>query len=361
MKKRNVLFIVIAIVFAIFFVSITESGVPKSTPTVKEEAVEEELVEEVRVEKNKEPVAEPEGAEEKTEAAEVVSNDKSESVDMADYFEVGETYDNGELSITALEIGFYKNSTQLAYVLTDIENISDEEQTVYQDNVIYIDDYQYGSYTDAIISSVEEVTELDGMDGSVGDVRLNPGRKCKYVYYVGLPEDAQNANKVEFVIYDSIPVLLKNNGNWLYGNDSDGQTNTTSFSSGGIGNPIIDANPDRYIPEGITGEIDAIDGTFYTDQAAGFTPGEYLMVGGGNGVINISEDHKFSLSFISNEVDFNDAEMEELINCDEACSYQVYGNDTGYVVSFFNNGLYLYTDHVDDENDWAEGFYEISN
>lgn len=146
---------------------------------------------------------------------------------------------------------------------------------------------------------------------------------------------------------------------------SDGVSNivgSAESSSSGIGNPVIDANPDRYIPEGITGKIDVIDGTFYSNKpTSGIVPGEYLIVGCGDSIVTISDDYKVSLKFISGEVDFENADMEELINCTDGVSYQTYGNGTGYVISFYEGGLYLYTSLPDDENDWAEGFYELLN
>lgn len=51
--------------------------------------------------------------------------------------------------------------------------------------------------------------------------------------------------------------------------------------------------------------------------------------------------------------------MVQVRNTDE-CAFLIFDdNDRGYTVSFYEGGLYLYTDLQDDENDWVEGFYEL--
>lgn len=373
MKNNKFLYVVAgSIVGVMILFMLASSDGSEKTPAEPTTAVEEVA----ENEEIQEPAAEKEDTAEEQESSEeeIMDSEPDEETktDSSEYMKIGETYtSNIGMKMTPLEIGRTSElapggqySEYFMYVLAEIENGSEEVIDVYQDTVIYIDGYQHES---VYMSQIE----VGGETGNSFHVDLNPGRKCKYVFYTSIPEAAANASKVEFSVY-GLPALFKENGEWV--DDGIGSTipnettnsaenmNTVDTPSDGIGNPVIDANPDRYIPEGITGKIDAIDGTFYSNKPTnGIIPGEYLIIGGGNGIITITDDFKFSLKFISNEVDFENADMTEIINSDKGCSYQVYGNDTGYVVSFYEGGLYLYTDHVDDENDWAEGFYELLN
>lgn len=141
---------------------------------------------------------------------------------------------------------------------------------------------------------------------------------------------------------------------------TDDAVESDTTSSEGIGNPVIDANPNRYMPEGITGTIDNEYGVFCSNKPTkDIIPGEYLIVGGGTSVVNISEDYKFSLKFINGDIVIEGADMVQVRNTDE-CAFLIFDdNDRGYTVSFYEGGLYLYTDLQDDENDWVEGFYEL--
>lgn len=371
MKNKNKVYIIGIIIVLLFLSSAIIGSNESSEPTAPTTIVEEETTQESDVEKvgetdEEEPKQEPEITEDQqTEDDAQVEEDIEESQQVdSEYMVIGETYtSNIGMKMTPLEIGRTSElapggqySEYFIYVLAEIENGSDEVIDVYQDTVIYIDDYQYES---VYMSQIE----VNGETGDSSHVDLNPGRKCKYIFYTSIPEEAVDANKVEFSVY-GLPALLKENGKWIDDEPNSNATDNTvsDTPSDGIGNPVIDANPDRYIPEGITGELDVIDGTFYSNKpTSGIVSGEYLITGGGNGIITITDDSKFSLKFISNEVDFENADMEELINSPDGVSYQVYGNGAGYVVSFYEGGLYLYTDHVDDENDWAEGFYELLN
>lgn len=369
MKKKIIwAIVVIVILFSMFaFIGLSDDSsepVAKPATTVEEEVTEDQAAEEA---KDVAEVQEQESSKEENTNPVV-----EETADASEYMKVGETYtSNIGMKMTPLEIGRtnelapgYQYSEYFMYVLAEIENGSEDVIDVYQDTVIYIDDYQYES---VYMSQIE----VGGETGNSFHVDLNPGRKCKYVFYTSIPEAAANASKVEFSVY-GLPALFKENGEWIDGGtgstipnettNSAGTMDTVTTSSDGIGNPFIDSNPDKYIPEGVTGKIDVIDGTFYSNKPVkGIIPGEYLIVGGGNSIISITDDSKFTLKFINNEVDFENADMTEIVNSDKGCSYQVYGNGSGYVVSFYEGGLYLYTDHVDDENDWAEGFYELLN
>ena len=71
---------------------------------------------------------------------------------------------------------------------------------------------------------------------------------------------------------------------------TDDAVESDTTSSEGIGNPVIDANPNRYMPEGITGTIDNEYGVFCSNKPTkDIIPGEYLIVGGGTSVVNISD------------------------------------------------------------------------
>ncbi len=367
MKKKIIwAIVVIVILFSMFaFIGSSDDSsepVVKPATTVEEEVTEDQAAEEAK------DVAEVQGQESSKE--ENTNPVVEETTDTSEYMKVGETYtSNLGMKMTPLEIGRTSAPAPggqyleyFIYVLAEIENGSEDVIDVYQDTTIYIDDYQYES---VCMSQIE----IGDVVGNATHIDLNPGRKCKYIFYTTIPEAAFNADKVEFAVY-GLPALFKDNGEWLYGESSDDNmaTESTASSSDGIGNPVIDANPDRYIPEGITGELDVIDGTFYSNKPIidhvavhNIVPGEYLIVGGGNAVLTITNDYKASLKFVSNEADFEDADMKEMVITDSALSYQVYGNGTGYVISFYEGGIYLYTDYPDDENDWAEGFYELLN
>lgn len=375
MKNKKILYIVGSLVGMLFLAMvIIGSDNSAGLPTEPATAVEDEVAEE---KKDQEPVVEEEGdtTDEQESQEEETADSEPEvtgTADVSEYMKVGETYtSNIGMKMTPLEIGRtnelalgFQDSEYYMYVLAEMENGSEEVIDIYQDTVIYIDDYQYES---VYISQIE----VNGETGTSAHIDLNPGRKCKYIFYTSIPEAAVNASKVEFSVY-GLPALFKEDGEWIDGgtgstipNETTNSTetmDTVTTSSDGIGNPFIDSNPDKYIPEGITGEIDVIDGTFYSNKPVkGIIPGEYLIVGGGNSIISITDDSKFTLKFINNEVDFENADMTEIINSDDGCSYQVYGNGSGYVVSFYEGGLYLYTDYPDNENDYAEGFYELLN
>lgn len=346
MKKKKFIWGIVAVVVGLGIAGMmgSDESTPKSASTVKEEATAEEVSME-----DTEQVSESEIVEEvqEPEATENVSDGEPD-----DYFEVGETFSNDNLRITALDIGLYENpggdmyGFHFMYVLTEVENISKEVQDIYQDSTIYIDDYQYES------TYIYQIT-VDGVNGNATQIQLNPGRKCKYIYYTSIPEDAFNADRVEFVIYDSIPVIFKDGGSWLYGNGSDTAASNYTLSDG-IGNPIIDADPDQYIPEGITGEIDVIDDGFYADSGnIDLVPGEYIITGGASAILTITE-HTISMSGGKNN--FENAEIKPAEN--GSPQYWVYVDGNYYaVVSFFDGGLYFRTDEADGEEDWDEGFY----
>ena len=320
-------------------------------------------------------VAAPEESVDEIVEEPVVEEYTEDSIAEDGYIETGNvlSFNNGTIIIE--DIGIYsQDDWAILYVVLDAENSSDNVITVSQfDASIYVDDYQipngfedFTSITDVKISqAMQEGIKIDGVTLSSGEIDINPGRKAKYIMYNPIVESMEAGEKVEYEIFSGRSVLFKKDGKWNYSSGNgvaedteEGEINIGATTDG-IGNLIIDANPDRYIPEGISGEIDIIDGTFYSNKPTngGIIPGEYLIVGGENAVIVI-EGNKMSLRFLGSEFDFEDADMEELINCPEVCSYQVYGNGKGYVVSFYEGGLYLYTDEPDTDSDYAEGFYE---
>lgn len=276
-----------------------------------------------------------------------------------DYIGVGDIIrdDNVNVIMTVEDIGIYsQDDWSILYVTVDASNNGDQEVLIGQETAVYVDDYQINAGYDESNSAASAILHGITINDTplIPDSRtINAGRKMKYMLYAIVVDSMNEGTKVEFELFNQT-VLFKNNGEWLYG---DNQVSSET-GEGGIGNPRIDANPDRYIPEGITGEIDVIDGTFYSNKpVSGIIPGEYLIVGGENAVIMI-DGNKMSLRFLGSEVDFEDADMEEVINSSDGCSYYVYGNGQGYVVSFYEGGLYLYTGKPDTEDDYAEGFYE---
>ncbi|MBD5487093.1 MAG: hypothetical protein HDR13_07770 [Lachnospiraceae bacterium] len=240
------------------------------------------------------------------------------------------------------------------YATVEFENTSSDEIYIGSlDNSLYIDDYQY----DVLNGSGAPIT----VDGITSDMyfTLNPSRKAKFIVCTFLPEEAFTADKVEFEILNSNSILFKENGEWLFGSEStasaEGGIGGAIIDADGIGNVIIDADPDRYIPEGISGGIDVIDGAFYADSGnKSVTPGEYLAVGGDNTVITITDD---SIEIKYSNKDDGVFELAEAGN-GSPCYWAESDNDF-YCVSFFEGGLYIATDSVNDENDWIERFYEL--
>lgn len=315
-----------------------------STPTVKEEVATEDVSTE-NTEQGSE--SEVDGKIQESETKEASNNA---------YSEIGDAVSVDGKNITILDIGLYDGpgtgyNGQFMYVLTEIENISEEEQTIWQESAIYVDDYQQEP------AYLFEIT-VDDITGNAEWISLNPGRKCKYIFYTSISDEAYKADKVEFEVYGSLDILFKDNGNWrygVYGSDTTTTTNTTEVSSGdGIGNPIIDANPDRYIPEGITGEIDGIDDGFYADSGnIDLVPGEYYIIGGGSAILTITEN---AISMSGGKNNFENADIKLAEN--GAPQYWVYVNGNYYaVVSFYDGGLYFRTNEADGEEDWDEGFY----
>lgn len=298
----------------------------------------------------------------------VVDEDTEEVTVAKNYYELGDTiqFENGAVTIN--DIGIYsEDNWAMMYILIDAQNTSDESIGINQaDGAVYADDYQVtsgiGDTSDDTLSILMSKVQIDGVDLTNMPVSINAGRRIKYIMYVPINDSMDAAQTVEYEIFGK-PILFKQDGKWKYGSGNDQEAGTEEWISDGptdgIGNPTIDDDPDKYIPDGINGYINPYDHTFYSNKPVnGIVPGEYLILDRGSNAVIIIEGDKMSLRFSGSEYDFEDATLEELTNCPEAYSCRVYGNGKGYVVSFYEGGLYLYTDEPDSENDYLERFYE---
>ncbi len=252
----------------------------------------------------------------------------------------------------------------IVYAIVELENKGDTDWAVSQtDADIFMDDYQYD------LNNLFPIT-VDGSTYQPDLTSINPGRKGRYAYYTQLPSDYLTADTVEMEIYNE-PVLFKHDGEWLYTDptaDLLRQANEEAKAemeeeAGKIGNVNIDADPDRYIPEGVSGRI-YNGGTFYLregKQIEELVPGEYLIVGGGDTFVKINEDETITLTHWEGEAEFENLELHPSQGGTEP-SWTAINPDGGiYVVTFFETdyaaGLYLYTGQMNDENDYNEGFY----
>ncbi len=324
----------------------------------------------VKVTEDGEVVEQITGSKESEKEAGKQENDAAshDSAEGKDYLEVGATYmmaDGSTLTLSAA--GVIEDPIQsqmIVYAIVELENKGDTNWAVSQtDADIFMDDYQYD------LNNLFPIT-VDGSTYQPDLISINPGRKGRYAYYTQLPSGYLTADTVEMEIYNE-PVLFKHDGEWLYTDptaDLLRQANEEAKAemekeAGKIGNAVIDANPDRYIPEGVSGRI-YNGGTFYLrdgKQIEELVPGEYLIVGGGDTFVKINEDETITLTHWEGETEFENLELRPSQGGTEP-SWTAINPDGGiYVVTFFETdyaaGLYLYTGQMNDENDYNEGFY----
>lgn len=349
MKKKCITGLVVLLCVIGF--SMTGCGSDGEKKALENAVPVEEVVEDAAPEETEETVEEP-----------VVEEDTEDN----EYAKVGDvlSFENGNISIE--DMGIYSQDTwAMIYVVLDMENTSDQTITIMQaDASIYVDDYQIPlpldeSVNTAFSSILEGSIKIDDVVLNYMSTNINPGRKSKYIMFSLINDTMEAGQKVEYEIL-GYPILFKENGTWNYGSEN-GQSGKTEewgtgggTSEGGIGNPVIDSDPDRYIPEGVSGEIDAIDDGFYADSGnIDLVPGEYYIIGGSNAILIITED---TISMSGGKTNFDNAEIKPAEN--GSPQYWVYVEGNYYaVVSFFDGGLYFRTDEADSDEDWDEGFY----
>lgn len=378
-KKKHTLGIVLA-VLAVVIVGCTV--VFGSEPDNSSSKTEEVVSEQVEIKETGKASEEVEGTIKEEEKVVSASNEPNTGIDamlLGDpdydkYIHMGSSFTNKSgvtmdivnIDYKVFNVGELK-TTEIC-VVADITNNSDSAVSFDQnDALLYIDDYEAskGSTIDVYMSNGYYMARGNVSYPVYATANVG-GRKAQIAFITQVTNKQVNENsEIEFeisgLIFKINPLVIlgevDTSDNDIFGNSNSSDSKTDSRDDG-IGNPIIDADPDRYVPEGVSGEIDVIDGTFYSNKpTSGAVSGEYLIVGGGSSVVVIDGD-KMSLKLLGGEVDFENAVMEELINSPDGCSYQVYGNGQGYVVSFYEGGLYLHTDMPDTEDDYAEGFYE---
>ena len=325
------------------------------------------------------PTVQEEQEQDEVEVTDDEPEEVSASVNEQKYLQIGDinTYTYSEASGTArvevtdigmvaVSVADYVSGTDyesfgtefyVLYTYLDITNLTDSEiSTRSGDTNCYVDDYVYaGGALDS------NVLTRSGIDTSF--TTIPPERKAIVTYTSVIDKDtADSAGKIEVDILDGADsILFKEDGQWLYGDYA--QTSSTS-TEGGIGNPVIDSNPDKYIPDGVTGSIDVIDESFYADTGNYKTPvaGTWIEVGGGGVVIEItapSDEHGWLMSFTSNN--YKDDAMNLILEPagNGSPSFWASSDNDFYIVSFFDGGMYVHTQSPDDWDDYIEGFYEL--
>lgn len=279
----------------------------------------------------------------------------SDDPDYSKYIHVGGKYglkNGGSMELLDAGYGF-----GVVYVLVELTSGDDEAMQFDQsDATLYIDDYEVaiGGGEDGAIDNGYIYVSSDTSYPTQARVNAG-GRKASMVFVADIPNDIAETADIEFEIAGGIfkinPLTTGKAQQNL--NEAMGISDEEEYQAG-IGNPVIDANPDRYIPEGVTGKIDGIDDGFYADSGnIDLVPGEYIITGGGTEILSITEN---TISMSGGKYNFENAEIKPAEN--SAPQYWVYIDGEYYaVVSFFDGGLYFRTNEADGENDWDEGFY----
>lgn len=248
------------------------------------------------------------------------------------------------------------------YLVLDITNNSDENVLFDQnDAALYIDDYEIskGSNIDTFIANSYYMGN-GNISYPVSATVNAGGRKGQIVFMAMINADQVTENsEIDFeisgLIFKVNPLVVlgevDTSDKDVLGNNNSSE-NITGSNENGIGNPIIDADPDRYVL--VNGHIDVIDDGFYADSGnINLVSGEYYITGGANAILNITES---SISMSGGKNNFENAEIKPAEN--GSPQYWVYVDDNFYaVVSFFDGGLYFRTNEVDSDEDWDEGFY----
>lgn len=244
----------------------------------------------------------------------------------------------------------------VVYVLVELTSGEEEGlQFDQSDATLYIDDYEVpmGGGEEAAISNGYIYVASDISYPTEASVNAG-GRKANMVFVADISNDIPETAEIEFDISGGIFKINPLTTWKAQQNLNENMGISNEESQAGIGNPVIDANPDRYMPAGITGKIDGIDDGFYADSGnIDLVPGEYGIIGGGSQILSITEN---TISMIGGKNSFENAEIKPAENM--APQYWVYINGEYYaVVSFFDGGLYFRTYEEDGAEDWDEGFY----
>lgn len=202
--------------------SSTSSSIKTTEDKELEEKKEEAEVEDPEEEQEPEPEVEDAEEEQQAEPIEEENND---------YIHVGDTigYSNGSMYVADAGIVYNMTNQPILFVEVEADNTSDGVLTIGNDDFsLYIDDYQ----VDVAIGyrSLEEMS-------SHSIVEINPGRKAKYVFRAVLPSDYDNASKIEVEFPDRAnkPLLIKDNGVYLYGRkDVVMEEDTSDTEEGGL-------------------------------------------------------------------------------------------------------------------------------
>ncbi len=304
-KKSKKLVWVIGIVL-ILFVGMLVLGSSDSDDTdgeVETAAVEE--AEEKEVAAGKEDttaveVAEPEPEEPVVEEAVPEPEEQPQQV-SSNYVQIGDEYTNGDKTTTLkfLNVEYMQDKGVVCVNAEVTNNSTTEEYNVSQKTNIYVDGYQFISISfDDLSEFTDEMTEWD-----MG-IRLSPGRKCNYTFFAFLPEEANTGSTVEFEIYN-LPVLLKENGEWIDYSEGADAAETVSEESELSGMTAIAAHD-----------------------------GVYICSDDSNAVITISDNGTKATSQYTTDYDFVDLPIEDNGNY----SYSVYIGDEETTLIFFDGG-----------------------
>lgn len=177
---------------------------------------------------------------------EPVQEDQKEESDVIDnnHYYIGDhiEYESG-LVIILEEAGIVIDILGEPAVYIDMEldnSASTDYASMYVDDFsIYIDDYQVST----------KYTQLEFNDSN-GFIEVNAGRKAKYVFRSTLPDDYDNASKIEVELPGSSKsILIKENGVYFYG-----QKEAPAESSG---------SEERGLDESMYGDHESLDGLDY--------------------------------------------------------------------------------------------------
>lgn len=295
-----------------------------------------------------------------------------ETPDYDEYLHLGSVFTNESgVTIEVIDVDYKvfnigTSSSTDVYIAFDITNNSDESFWLDQnDAVLYIDDYEMSKGAGADTAMANGYYIGNGNVSYPTAVTVNAGGRKGQIVFTAMinsdkvDEDSEIDFEIAGLIFKVNPLVIlgkvDTSDKDVFGDHNDTENITDSGDTNtGIGNPIIDANPDRYVlTDGI---IDAIDDGFYADSGnIDLVPGEYLITGGNTAILTVAEN---TISMSGGKNNFENAEIRPAEN--GSPQYWVYV-DGGYyaVVSFFEGGLYFRTYEADSDEDWDEGFYSI--
>lgn len=231
--------------------------------------------------------------------------------DYDDFLHVGEKYgfkNGGSMEILDAGYGF-----GVVYVLVELTSGDDESMQFDQsDATLYINDYEVsmgGGEEGAIDNGYIYVS---GDTSYPAQARVNAGgRKASMVFVADIPSEIPENAEIEFEIAGGIfKINPLTTGKAKQNLDEAWGITDEEENRAGIGNPVIDANPDRYVLT--EGYIDTIDEGFYADSGnIDLVPGLYCITGGGNEMLNITEN---AISMSGGKNDFENAEIKPAEN-----------------------------------------------